>query len=356
MPTLWSEAPSGAALMLASEYNGYLYSKGRAIVGTIQMKVGKPNKDGMAAVKATMIGLDGKKKSLKAVGKGKVLVSTTGPTTVVLAGDDACEVTFGSKGMSGTYGAYTIDGALNVFTSKAAVDKSVAAAALGKWKGALNVAWRLAGDGSPYQMLTVTIAAKGKAKVTGTLADGTKVSASSQLVVGEDWCCVPVVVAKKGKLAFEVWLPRGTAATSAAVVDGLADAIVGKPGTLRAGAKFCIDADAFAARWGQRALPYLPDGVPVTGGAKWTLPKAGKVVYVKGTTDVDEAKAGDNPSALKLIYTSKTGAFKGSFKAYVDVKGRPKATTVNVTGVLVGGIGYGAATVKKVGGVAVTVE
>ena len=34
----------------------------------------------------------------------------------------------------------------------------------------------------------------------------------------------------------------------------------------------------------------------------------------------------------------------------------PKATKVDVTGVLVDGVGYGAATVKKVGGVGVTVE
>ena len=56
---------------------------------------------------------------------------------------------------------------------------------------------------------------------------------------------------------------------------------------------------------------------------KWTLPKAGKVVYVKSTTDVN---------------------------------GKPKATTVNVTGVLIDGIGYGASMIKKVGSVPVTVE
>ena len=91
-------------------------------------------------------------------------------------------------------------------------------------------------------------------------------------------------------------------------------------------------------------------------GAKWTLPKAGKVAYLRGTTDVDAAKLLENPSALKLTYTAKTGAFKGSFKAYAEVNGKPKATTVNVTGVLIDGVGYGAATVKKVGGVVVTIE
>ena len=43
-------------------------------------------------------------------------------------------------------------------------------------------------------------------------------------------------------------------------------------------------------------------------------------------------------------------------KLRVDVGGKPKATTVNVTGVLVDGVGYGAATIKKVGGVPVTLK
>ena len=132
---------------------------------------------------------------------------------------------------------------------------------------------------------------------------------------------------------------------------------VGKPGTLKGGAAFRIDADAFTAMWGRSALPYLPDGVPVTAnGTKWLLPKAGKVAYLRGTTTVDESKTGDNPSTLKLTYKAKDGTFKGSFKAYADVHGRPKATTVNVTGVLVEGVGYGAATIKKLGGVSVTVS
>ena len=186
-------------------------------------------------VKATVIGLDCKKKTLKAAEKGKVKIASDGPTTVALTGGDACEVILGAKGMSGTYGNYAIDGALNVFTSKDAADKVVAAATLDKWQGAVNVAWRLSGDGSPYQTLSVTIAAKGKAKVSGTLANGTKVSAKGQLIVGEKWCCVPVVVSKKAQMAFNVWLPK--AATSAALpsVAGLADAIVGKPSEGRGG-------------------------------------------------------------------------------------------------------------------------
>ena len=343
------DAVEGVVPAVATVYDGYLCRNG-SLAGTIQVKVGKPGKDGMAAVKATVIGLDGKKKSLKAAEKGKVLVSTTGPTTISLVGGDACEVTLGAKGMGGTYGSYGIDGGLNVFASKVAADKSVAADVLGKWQGAVNVAWRLAGDGSPYHVLSVTIAAKGKAKVSGTLADGTKVSAKGQLVVGEEWCCVPVVESKKAKLAFVVWLPLNALAARSTGVVGLANAIVGKPGTLKAGAAFRLGGEMGDAKYGA----YLPNGVSVTGGAKWTLPKAGKVQLAKDGT-VDAAKAGANPSGLKLTYKAKDGTFKGSFKAYADVGGKPKGATVKVSGVLVGGVGYGAATVKG-GGVSVKVE
>ena len=354
------EMAEGVAPALASVYDGYLIDARGDVAGTFQVKAGTPNaKTGLAAVSAVVVGIDGKKTKLKASDNGKAQIASDGPTTVSLEGGEACTVVLGADGMGGTYGAYEIDGARDVFTSKDSADKAAAAAVLAKWKGAVNVAWRADATERvpPYNTLSVSIANKGKVKVAGTLANGTKVSASGQLSVGEEWCCVPVVVSKKGvSLQFAVWL---TAATSAAapVVVGLGDDVkVGKPGTLKGGAAFRIDADAFAARWGQRALPYLPDGVAVGGGAMWTLPKAGSVAYAKGTTTVDEAKEGENPSGLKLTYKAKDGTFKGSFKAYSDVNGKPKATKVNVTGVLVDGVGYGAATIKKVGGVAVTVE
>ena len=160
---------------------------------------------------------------------------------------------------------------------------------------------------------------------------------------------MPVLVTKKAQLAFALWLPKGG---GSAVVTGLGDAVVGKPGSLANGAAFRMGATLGDAKYAD----YLPDGVRIaSANGRWTLPKAGKVQLAKDGT-VDAAKLGENPSALKLTYKAKDGTFKGSFKAYADVKGKPKATSVSVTGVLVDGIGYGTATVKKVGGVAVTVE
>ena len=346
MPELY-EAVEDAAPAAASVYDGYLVDAKGNVAGSIQVKVGKPGKDGQAAVKATVV-IGAAKASLKADG-GKVAIAASGPTTMRLVGGDPCEVTLGAEGLSGSYGSYLIDGARNFFSSKDKGEQNAANGLLASWLGPVNVVWD---DGNA----SVAIGKKGKAKVTVTLADGTKATANAQLLVGEEWLCVPVVVTKKTSLAFTLWLPRNG---GAALVDGLSDdAVVGKPGALVANAAFRVGKSA--ALWqqipGTVLVDYLPDGMAVTqSGAKWTLPKAGKVQKAKDGT-IGSSKLGENPSALKLTYKAKDGSFKGSFKVYADNGGKLKATTVNVTGVVVDGTGYGTATIKKVGSVPIRIE
>jgi hypothetical protein len=204
--------------------------------------------------------------------------------------------------------------------------------------------------------LTATVAAKGKVKVSGMIG-GKKASATSQLLLGETDHVIPVLVtAKPNSFALLLTL----AADGSVSVTGLDGCKAGKVlGLPASGATFQMDTGAEI--WGK--LPgtvladQLPDGLQVDApGGKWSVPKAGKVVYVKGTTDVDPAKAGQNPSGLKLSYKAKDGSFKGSFKAYADNGGKLKATTVDVSGVLVGNVGSGLAIVKKTGSVSVTVS
>ncbi len=349
---LYHEVEGAAPAGVANEYNGYLVdTNSSAVVGTIQLKVGRPNKKtGLAAVKATLVSAGGKKLTLKAEEKGKAKIADDGPTTVALVGakTDPCSVTFGAKGLSGNYGKYVITGARNFFTSKNKDEQAKANETLAKWLGAVNVVW----DGGT---VNVMVAKKGKTKATVILKDGTKAKASGLLLVGEEWCCIPVFVTKKANIAFTIWLPIGSGEVEA---EGLDNAVIGKVGALGANKAFRIGegGDALWSKLTGKVLSdYLPDGVPVTqNGAKWVVPKAGKIALKKGV--VDDSKAGENPSALKLTYKAKDGSFKGSFKVYADVGGKLKTTTVNVTGVMVGGVGYGTATVKKVGGVGVTVE
>ena len=160
---------------------------------------------------------------------------------------------------------------------------------------------------------------------------------------------------QKANLAFVLWLSYDGLT---AAVDGLGgDVVVGRPGTLGANAAFHVPVED--ALWeaipGSVLTDYLPNGVSVTQkGSKWTLPKAGKVVYKNGAVDV--SKLGENPAGLKLTYKAADSSFKGTFKVYADVKGKLKATTVNVAGFMVDGVGYGTATVKSKGSVAVTIE
>ena len=305
-------------------------------------------------MKATVV-LPVGKVTLKAAGSGKAQMVKDRPTTLPLVGGEGCEVTIGSYGMKGNYGKYGIDGARNVFVSKDGIDKSVAGAALKAWQGAVTLAWKSGEQG--WNGLSAAIA--GKVTVSGCLADGTKVSsAKAQLIVGDEWCCVPVVVTKKAKLAFLLWLPIESDESMHTGVAGLPcdDIKAGKPGYLGGEGVFHIDVAAFRTTARKDVLPYLPDGVIVRGSQKWDLPKAGKVTYVRGATTVDAAKLLENPSALKLKFKSKDGTFNGSFKTYAAEGGKLKSETVNVAGVLVDGIGYGTAAIKNVGSVPVTIK
>jgi hypothetical protein len=337
-------AAPGAAM---SEYNGYVVDAAGNVKGTVQVKVGKPNaKTGLAAVKGSLLLNGAKKVNLKAFGNGKVKINANGPTEIQLVGGETVVVTLAANGMSGKLGGNVIDGARNFFTSKDKAEANAANALIEKWLGSLAMIW----DGGNAN---VTIAKKGKVRVKGTLSSGTKLSVSAQLLVGEEWLCVPVSF-PKANLSFVLWLPRSTG--NPAVV-GLGDgAVVGKAGTLKAGAKFSIDKSA--ALWkklpGTVLATYLPSGVSVTqNGMKWELPKAGKIAMKRGVLDV--SKAGENPSGLKLTY-KKDGTFKGSFKVYSDIGGKLKATTVSVSGVVIGSTGYGTATIKGAGSLSITVE
>ena len=102
---------------------------------------------------------------------------------------------------------------------------------------------------------------------------------------------------------------------------------------------------------------FLPWEVSVTTGARWTLPAAGSVKYDREAEDYVDSKDSSNPAGLKLTYVAKMGTFKGSFKMYAeDAGGRLKKYTVNVSGVLVGGVGYGTATAKGVGSWPVSIQ
>ena len=135
----------------------------------------------------------------------------------------------------------------------------------------------------------------------------------------------------------------------------------------KGGAKVYVDATSASLPAG--ALDeLLPAGVPVTAsGGKWKFAKAASVKWAKPKKGaavperydaesgkglvVDTSAGKTNLSAMKLTYTPKKGTFKGSFKVYAlegaGAKTKLKTYTVNVSGVVVGGVGYGKASCKN---------
>ena len=345
VPRLY-ETVTSAFVEGAATYDGYLYDADDNVVGVVQVKRAKYSATKKLAKVTASVTLAGSRKKTFTGGTWRM----DSEEVVLSAKKDTRElrVVLGARGLAGTYGEYFIDGALNPFTSKVSAVKADGAAVLDGIKKKGKAFLLAVPSDTGWSGLTVSMKTLGKVSVTGTLADGKRVSITSQLLIGEELCCIPVVSTKFAKPAFAVWLTRD--GSSAGVV-GLEDAkfSVVKAG-LASGATFNVDETALVAALGDTLLTdYLPNGFSVASvGTKWQVEngaKAGAVKLNKKTGELTTTSA--NWAALKLTCKAKTGQFSGSFKAYTLAKGRLKSTTVKVAGVLVDGAGYGTATVKK---------
>ena len=121
-----------------------------------------------------------------------------------------------------------------------------------------------------------------------------------------------------------------------------------------------VEATVFEGIPGTLQMQLLPVDEPVMPkNWKWAFNKAATVSWKKPKNRdlrclvVDTSKGKTNLSGIKLSYTPKTGAFKGSFKIHAledKVTRNEKVLrkyTVKVTGIVVDGIGYGRAVLKK---------
>lgn len=376
----------GTAFASARTYDGYLYeggegtdpdggAGGRRIAGTILVKTAVARTDrrtGWTTARATVtIQIPGERR----VSLSGEMDAGTSPGFLSVTAKDGrtLDLVVGVDGIMGVFDdGYGIDGARNVFSSRTATDRERASEVLSLFRDeAPNLAWESTReeDGMPcgWNGLSVKVGSAGRTRVTGTLADGTKVSATAQLVAGGGWFCIPVVVDRKPhRLAFCLWL-RSSRCTGGLWCQG----VEGLGGDVRFGrawmigeygpAAFRVDTGALGELFDDRTYEgYGPDGVSVEQvGTKWRVAggaRPGRVVLGRDGS-VDETKTGENPSALTLAYRAKEGTFTGAFKYYVpSARGAPVAKPVNVYGVVVDGVGYGTAVVRGKGGVSVMVD
>lgn len=376
----------GTAFAAARTYDGYLYHFeggtpvvdpvvfSRRIAGTILVKTAAARTDrrtGRTTVRVTVtIQIPGERR----VSLSGEMDAGTSPGFLSVTAKDGrtLDLVVGVDGIMGVFGDdYGIDGARNVFSSRTATDRERASEVLSLFKDeAPNLAWEDwdYGMSRGWNGLSVKVGSAGRTRITGTLADGTRVSATAQLVAGEDWFCIPVVVDRKPhRLAFCLWLSEGCMpGLSCRGVEGLDGdvrfGLAGAVGMYGDGpAAFRIDTGALGELFDDWTYEvYGPDGVSVEQvGTKWRIAggaRPGRVVLGRDGF-VDETKTGENPSALTLAYRAKEGTFTGAFKYYVpSARGAPVAKPVNVYGVVVEGVGYGTAVVRGKGAVSAMVD
>ena len=212
-------------------------------------------------------------------------------------------------------------------------------------------------------------AKKGKSKISGSVTglDGKKHTIKAVNVSGIDGVSpVFVSLAVKGLGTMEIAIGGDQFAGS--LGDYHVQSIdVGGTWTAKT-AVVDVAVDSVAMFSGMVIDSLLPAGeVATVSKGKWSFAKAASVKWAKPKKGaarpeiydetsgkgliIDVAKGKTNLSGLKLTYTPKTGMFKGSFKVYAlqgsGKKTKLKSYTINVSGAVVGGVGYGMATCKK---------
>ena len=263
---------------------------------------------------------------------------------------------------------YFIVGWRNLVESGAADDLERARQVLKRWQGILTLAWKCdpyVGGGknererfAGWNSYTLGID-KGRVQVCGVSVEGMKMLTSAAVLIDADGTCrVPVVINKNDVAhAFGIVL----SANGEVVVKGVKDVCVGMLAPLAA-ATLKFQLEEGYPLWGQLGggfpyTEYLPMELELHVGEKgeWISPKAGKVTRDQYGR-ISQRKLGSNPSALSLGYNASDGTFKGTFNAYVNKNGWPKAYVAQVNGVMIKGKGYGTACIKNVGSVPITLQ
>ena len=212
-------------------------------------------------------------------------------------------------------------------------------------------------------------AKKGTSKIGGsvTLLDGKKITIKAVTVSGIDGKS-PVTVSLEVKGRGTMHVAIGGTTFAGSLGDGHVQSASVGVAWGGASAAVSVETDDVSAFPGKVLADLLPDPEVAdvkngkwtfkkAAGVKWGKPKAGAAlpeIYDptsgKGLI-VDTSKGKTNLSGMKLTYTPKKGTFKGSFKLYeLQGSGRGaklKKYTVNVSGVVADGVGYGTATCKK---------
>ena len=345
------------------------------MAGTIQLKTSKArwnrtDEETNVAATATIVLLGGGSVRLKGV-LGEDLSGTLAP--VRKSDERELDVSLKDGGMEGTFDDYSVVGARYIFGKKTYIDRVQAIAADDNWKGNYVVVLKAESDesslGNGYVGLSVQVKGGGKARVTGTMPDGTRVAYNGRMEVLDELCLLPVVVplhsGRKGGFGFlmgfagdEVSVSSASSwrNTSVPFTSALTEVGAGAVTKITSDAVFSLE-NAFESGDVEIDDSLLPEDVEVTvSGTRWVTPKSDRVKFISDDATYDVLTEYGNPSGLSLSFKPVQGMFLGRFKVFaVTEAGKSKKYTATVSGAVLDGVGYGTATIKKIGSVPVTV-
>ena len=320
-PSLWTdpvvEIKDELEATAATSYTGWLHDAKGNLTGSFTLKVNKANKTGLAKATLTVTDL--------ATGRKTKYTGNYNVEDGAFEDGQLEDLEIGADGVAGKIDKEALTGGRTV-------DKQEAQSVDSVYKNRIfafafqNTSGKSVKGAATF---TAKFSSKGKAKVSGTLMDGTKVSATAQLIVGDKGCALPVTFSKKGKANFGLVLwfnekkatfKEATGLTECTLGDGVTDVKVEFVG--------CGEVDGSLPK----AKSLEVDGKKVAdiaaNGAKWAATAA------KG---YEEAKP-------KVTYAAKKGTLTGSYKA--TVKGSDKPVSAKITGVWLGKTGVGTAVMK----------
>lgn len=277
---------TGIQLEESTSYIGWVERNGR-VIGTVSAKTGRTRKG---------------------------TVQTSG--TVVVIGEKKARI----KNEAELMGIDGLKLVKDLSKSKSAAEK----AAFDRFKGKCwTVALLTSGNAEPllggYTALSVSVQAKGKVRIQGTAADGTKISSSAQMVVDDGAFKIPV----------SAQLYTGKRGGFAAVL-ALDDA--GNISVEGGGLMYTAILGGAPVRTSLTTMASAPRGSGLSGGILiWGAAEDGYVMSEK--------------PGWKPRYTKNSGLFKGSVNLIRASDGKRVRATVN--GAVVDGVGYGAAVIKN---------
>ncbi len=351
------EAHSVVDVSKSHKYNGWLVGSDGALAGTLDIWTSRYNgrtKSIKARVKAAIAGSKISFRSVEVPVPGCLVCGDDVTLGTVEVEKDGCRavITIGADGLTGSFSqgdeSFTVKGGCNLFNERDAQSRAIAAACpVGTWSIVIKNAE--AEMPSPfargYGVLAMEVKPTGRVRFSGVMGDGTRVSYSSQIVLGSDGiACAPFAArlyGNKGGLSFAVWFKDGKLFSVESVSKWVAagrnpfDAAVDVQSTMSAGIGV-VPAEMDLV---------IKDSPEEISGQPLSDDQSSDIVNVSG-----KRWSGTDVTNFKASCTGRSGLLNGSmtFRVLND-RGVEKKVRGTFKGIVMGGAGYGTVIVKGVG-------